>query len=236
MTDQAVINDNLTVPEKYRGKTVEDVIQMHQELERKLGERQNPSVGGNVVPAGGNPAPAGEARTMKAQLALQLQEAMLALRAGDPSAETKLNELGLPPDLSRFALGTAIDGQRVYAKNVMAEAGGPEAYKAILEWMADPTNPMSSFERNAFNADLESGSPSRVIPAVRMMRDRHKQETGFEPQEFVTGVPGQTTVRVKGYSSDAEMGKAFADKRYGVDEAYTAECQAKARVSTYESK
>lgn len=209
-------------------KTQEELIAGYKALEAKLGQRDQPRIG--VTPAGGNPNldPDGATKAAKFNMA------MAALQAGDARAVGMLVELGVNPHHAQMGLGVSQDAQKKYAKNTMDQAGGPDGYAALLNWVnEDPS--LSSFERQAFTEALDSGNPALLYPQIAIMRERHMKQTGFEPQQLQVTVPGGKSVRVRGYESAEDAGKATADPRYWKtkDDDYIAEVQARIAVSTY---
>lgn len=207
----------------------EALVEAYKQLEQKLGVRENPKIG--ITPAGGDTPETPEATNAKAKLAAQLQTALAALRAGDPKAQGMLTALGVEPSLAQYTHGLAVAGQEKYAKSVFnAAGGGKESYEQLLNWVVESDN-LSQFEKDSFTRELDSGDPNRTIVAVQTMRQRHVQETGFEPKQLVSIVPGGQVERVTPFANAAARSKAFADKRYGTDEAYTAKVRAQAQVS-----
>ena len=100
-----------------------------------------------------------------------------------------------------------------------------------LHLFVNESEEMTTFERDAFNAAMQSGDPARVFPALREMRERHRSVTGYEPEQVVIATSGGAVARVQPFADLNEARAAFADLRFGKVPAYTAEVQARGRIS-----
>ena len=218
-------------------KTQDDLIKAYKEAESELGklrtklaERESPHLPDNLKarPAGDEPNP--DAKSAEARAMAKVQVALNALIGANPQAESLLGELGVPTETARAALGIAANAQKKYVENIYNAAGGEAAYKETLRW-AGESGDLTDYERESIFAEIESGNPSRVLVQVRALRQRYEQEVGHAPTDLVQAVPGGDAKRIAPFGSEAEMARHFADKRYGVDSVYTAECEARARIS-----
>lgn len=233
MTEATTTSEPQLILGKFKDQAA--LAEAYQQLERKMGERTNPGLPGSQ-PRAEPQVGETDGTSAQAKANAKVQEALQALLAGDPKAEGLLVSLGTPPETARIALGVAHASQERYVNQVYKAAGGTkEAYGQLLEW-ANQSENVTDFERESFMADIESGNPSRVLVAVRTLRERHLQDTGFDPQQLVVAVPGGPAEKVQPFATDVELGKAFADPRYNVDAAYTAKVQARARVSNVEAR
>ncbi len=228
MTEQKTGDDNKTlILGKFKDN--EALAQAYQELERKLGDREAPKLPDTL-----KARPQGDAPDLgtsaKAQASAQLLDAVNAMIAGSADAETKLVSMGLPPETARVAVGVAVGAQQQYVNGIYKVAGGEAAYKEMLRW-AGENDTMSDYERESIMTEIASGNPSRVHVQVRALRQRYEQEVGNAPAELVFAPPGGEAKRIEGYATEADMTRAFSDKRYGTDSTYTAEAQARAKVS-----
>lgn len=216
-------------------KTVEDMEAGYKALESKLGApKPDPLLEGRVTPPGGEQGEPDAVRGLKAQLAQKLNALGYALQAGKPEAAGMLAELGMDQGLAQFTTMGFQDGYRQYEKSIHSISGGPEGHKELVQFGLESEH-LSPIERYAFRSAQNSGDPNIVVASLQAMKDRHRQITGFEPHELQVAVPGGQSIKVKPFASSEEAGRATADPRYGKDEAYRAEVQARMRVSTYET-
>lgn len=209
--------------------------QAYKNLESKLGQRAvDPLLEGHITPPGGGAAADGDvARSLKAQYAAKLNAIGSALAAGKPEAAAMLSEMGMDQNLAQFTTQGFQDGFRQFEKSMHEISGGPDGHRELMEFGLT-SDKLSPIQKHAFRTAQNSGDPNVQMASLQSMKDLYRQHTGFTPNQLQVTVPGGARVRVAAFESAQEAGKACEDMRYGVDDAYTAEVQARMAVSNYE--
>lgn len=217
------------LPEKYRGKTIADVVRMHQELERTLGSRQ-PQPNGNAPES----AP-GRIPEPQADFAARMEPfAREFFENGGLSAASyqKLEQQGK----SKAEVDTVLNGLKAQGELVEIRArqavGGDDEWAGMMNWASAN---MSAAERQQFNSCKD---PALFQTLVSGLHARYRGAVGGDPSLQVVGSSAGTGGTV-GYASQDEMLNAMRVKddsgrtRYEKDPAYRAEVQRKVAASSW---
>lgn len=113
--------------------------------------------------------------------------------------------------------------QQQAASSVYSVAGGEGNYKAMVGWA---TANLSAAEIEAYNNAMTGSNETRALAAQGLFA-KFSAANGSEGQTL----SGTTTGSTPSYASWDEVKTAMKDKRYGKDRSYTAEVQAKLKVS-----
>lgn len=224
------------LPEKFKGKTAEEIAAMYVELEShssktindlkaKAGERV-PAIGEHVPPAGGGAAADDE--KLGKGITAKVQRAFALLREGDPKALELFNELGIDPDSSAYAMEISVEAQKKYVEDVYEMMGGKEAYAEAVRWVNE-TDKLSKFEKADILRELLSGKAGRTMAAARSLRQRYSELEQCEASEAVIAVPGGQAEAVRPFADDGEIERAYADPKYKTDSAYREKVDARMR-------
>ena len=213
--------------EKILGKfeTQEDLIKSYQELEKKIGEKQETKT---------------ETKSEDKDKGLEIDQAaekavasagldMTALQneydtTGEVSKESmeKLAKAGISEDVvERY-----IQGQQALATNIETDiksvVGGNEAYKQMMDWAKEN---LTQEEIQAYNTTVNTQDVATVKLAVSGLKARMGNNS--EP----TFVQGKTGTGPAAFESWAQVTQAMADPRYSKDPAYQKEVSDKLRRS-----
>lgn len=116
--------------------------------------------------------------------------------------------------------------QQEEANQIMAIAGGQEAYGEMIQWASQNLDPS---EVDAFNSVTNSGNVPAIRFAVEALQSRYKASEGFEAP-LVSGKRSSGPVRA--YRSQAELARDIADPRYQTDPAFRQDVEEKLANST----
>jgi hypothetical protein len=104
-------------------------------------------------------------------------------------------------------------------KQIYGRVGGEDNYAKIMAWANDA---LSDEEKEAYDSVVGSGNKHAIMMTLLGLRHRYVSRFGsgaLRPRK--SGGGGEVGNGVKGFSSQSEMVKAMADKRYGRDSEYT---------------
>jgi len=212
--DPAASTDEQLILGKF--KTQEDLEKAYQELETKLGTKEeNPLVDATEAQK------AAEEQVTNAGLDYKVMSQEFATN-GKLSDETyaSLEKAGITKDV----VDSYIAGQQALADNARSSAlslvGGEEGYKSISEWAA--VN-LSEADLDVYNAAVSSNNVSQVNLAVLGLKAKFDAANGSEP-DLLGGRNGEV---VDGYESWAQVTEAMRDPRYSKDPAYRSKVEAK---------
>lgn len=108
-----------------------------------------------------------------------------------------------------------------FTSSVMTEAGGEDAYGAMMNWAKSG---MTADDQDAYNIAVSSGNLAQAKFAVTALKARYALENGNEP----TLVGGKVTAGSEdAFESTAQLTAAMSDPKYQKDSAYRAAVQAK---------
>lgn len=206
------------LPEKF--KSVEDMASAYNNLEKKLGGKQEEATEEEYEEQESEEAPETEASEVEqvlddAGIDFQVLQNEFNEQGGlSEDAYEALQQAGFPQNL----VDSWIQGQQAlnnnYQNSVHEIVGGAEAYQEMIGWAGDN---LSESEISAYDRAVSSGDIDMVKLAVAGLRTKYQTVEGADPSLL----GGQSTSSSGGtYSSWAEVTNAMRDSRYESDPSY----------------
>ena len=196
-------------------KNAEELEKAHIELQKKLGQKENPKE--EEVEEVSEEAPEDEAPETNV-----LERLWTETQEGDQKVTKEtIEELAKtdPRELAKMHLNyRAQNSPRDFTENDVKQlkslAGGDEGYTNMLEWANENLN---AKEIEMFDSVMGQGNPLAAFFAVRSLAYRYQDAQGYEGR-MVTGKPAKANTNV--YRSQQELVTAMNDPRYDQDPAY----------------
>lgn len=227
-TPPAAEGGEFSMPEKFQGKTAEDVAKAYVELERKFSsEEPTPE-----QPPVETPAPTQQSR----EISKEHTEAFNAELSKDGKlSEASYKVLKDTYGYEKQVVDDYIAGARSRAKDmgdrdvedIQKTVGGPEVYGKMTAWAATA---MTKEEAASFNSMLQSGNKEVIKLTVAGLHARYQDALG-KTGELVDGGSGADGPDGKAFQSVAEMVEAMKDPRYTKDLNYQRQVQARLKDS-----
>jgi hypothetical protein len=209
------------LPEKY--KSVEDFLEGHKSLEKKLGEREE------VTPTDeseGEVTPTDEGEAKVGTLDQFFDEYAATGEVSEASI-LALEKLGY----SRDVVNTYVKGFEAQVATISAKAheivGGEEEYTAMSEWAVDTMTPE---QLDAYHAQLQSGGDTWEL-ALRGLHAKY-MASGDAPVERIRSdgkAPVDTGIRP--FTSQEELTTATRSKEYKTSPEYRKMVEARLAIS-----
>ena len=225
------------LPEKFRGKSAVEIARAYAELEKKLGQReepQEPQESDEAPEATDTPEEVEEAQeepTATAELLRAASEEFA--KDKEMSAETMEKLSALPSadlvkayaEIQKAAAPTATitDAE---ALEVVTKVGGKDVYDKALAWAGET---FSQAEADDYDAVIATGNKAAIAFAVEALTTRYKATVGFEGDTISGG--RSRGPQVAPFRSNAELATAIGDPRYHRDPAYRMDVEARLAVS-----
>jgi len=209
------------LPEKY--KTVEDFLEGHKSLEKKLGEREEVEPTEESEDASGD-----EEETTQAKAGPLDSFYTEYAETGELSDESykALEDAGYPNDV----VDTYIKGFESQVKEVSAKAnemvGGKENYDAMVEWAVDNMTPE---QLDSYNSQLAMGGDNWEI-ALLGLQSKYLN-SGDAPVERYRSGDKPTPTGVQPFTSQEELTAAVTDKKYKTSPEYRAQVEKRLAIS-----
>lgn len=209
-------------------KTQEDLLKAYEELQSKLGSKDEEST----------EEPTEEVETTEEETTEEVEvseiEAALTKASELYATDGKLNEESIE-ELSKMDSKDLIEAYvTMYSKNqaaatqtavdtseVMNIAGGKDNYTEMVQWAG---NNLSESEIAAYNNVTNSGNMDAIRFAVEALSTRYKNSEGSE-KPLITGK--SAAPKSKAYRSNAELARDIANPRYHSDPAFRMDVEAK---------
>lgn len=198
--------DEFTMPEKFKGKTAEEIAKSYIELEKlKNSTKDTKEPEEETTPKEGEEDSEGDK---------YIQE---FLETGKLSEESykELEAKGIPKeeiddrlDYERYKIQKKIN-------DVVSVIGGIEEYNAMEAWAVDNK---TEEERQAFVVEFQAAGP---MAQKALLKDLYSQYKGGEAGGDMVHTNEPQAIKKPGYTSQHELQKDMADPRYGVDRSYT---------------
>ncbi len=205
----------IEIPEKFKGKSQEEIIQAYIELEKKLGKSGEETQGGEQAPAEENSQQKTEEEP---QDITKFQEYIDKIKAGNELTEedyTKLEELGYTKDFVDEQVEFVKYKAQQYVREVLDPVGGEELFKEAVSW-AKENWPEDKIKE--YNETIASVPKLAQQALVKELIDSYKAQ-GTEVGPIHSNTPPKP--RTKGYTSETDFMNDISDSRYGKDPAYT---------------
>lgn len=205
------------IPEKFQGKSLEDVVKAYTELEKKLSEKQpeatptEPKEDTTIVEDKVN-------TTLLPKDFTKYEEAYLSQGVLSDDHYKELAKKGLSKEVVDLYIEGAKAREQLFTTQIFNVAGGEEAYTELIQWASQNLDVATA---TRLNEDLMSGSVDRAKFAVETLQLRK----GTPPRR----VEGNSASSgdVKAYRSKTEWQKDVRDANYGKDKKFTAMVDAK---------
>lgn len=215
------------LPEKF--KSPEDMAKAYGELETKLGQPETKEEVAKTEPKKENDLSIDDAEKAVENAGLSMdslqQEYNESGQLNDKSYEA-LEKVGIPKEyVDAFIKGQESIAQQT-ANSLKQEVGGDESYNSLMSWASEN---LSEAEINAYNTTVNGKNIEATKLAIAGLNARYKNAEGIEPNLSKGERPSSSNA--SGYRSWAEVTEAMSDPRYGKDEAYQADVQAKIKNS-----
>lgn len=218
--------EQIEIPEKFKGKSLEDVVKAYTELEKKLSEKNTSS----EPPQEENKKDTSEKEQSNSEVEDKVnailspkdfkkyEEAYLSQGALTDEHYKELEGKGFSKEIVDLYIEGAKAREQLYTQQIYNVAGGEEAYNELITWASQNLD-QSTAQR--LNEDLMSGSVERAKFAVETLQLRK----GTPPRR----VEGNSAASgdIKAYRSKTEWQKDVRDPNYGKDKKFTAMVDAK---------
>ena len=220
--DGSLKNEPFEIPEKFKGKSPEEIVKSYLELEKKLSEKQqtNPEKA---------PEPTPEA--VEAQVNSTLtpkdfevyEKAYLENGKLDDNHYKELEKKGLSKEIIDLYIEGAKARDTIYTNAIYEAAGGAEEYKELVKWASENITDQSVIAD--INRDLTSGNVAKAKWAVENLQLRR----GTPPRKLEGSSVADTST--KGYKDKSEWRRDVSNALYGRDKKYTQAVDARYLVS-----
>ena len=218
--DGSLKNEPFEVPEKFKGKSAEEIVKSYLELEKKLSEKQ---------PANPEPVVSEEAAVAKVDATLTpkdfevYEKAYLENGKLDDNHYKELEKKGLSKEVIDLYIEGAKARDTIYTNAIYEAAGGAEEYKDLVKWASENITDHSVIAD--INRDLSSGSVAKAKWAVENLQLRR----GTPPRKLEGSSVADTST--KGYKDKTEWRRDVSNALYGRDKKYTQAVDARYLVS-----
>ena len=220
--DGSLKNEPFEIPEKFKGKSPEEIVKSYLELEKKLSEKQpnNPEKAPEQTP---------EAVEAKVNSTLTpkdfevYEKAYLENGKLDDNHYKELEKKGLSKEIIDLYIEGAKARDTIYTNAIYEAAGGAEEYKELVKWASENITDQSVIAD--INRDLSSGNVSKAKWAVENLQLRR----GTPPRKLEGSSVADTST--KGYKDKSEWRRDVSNALYGRDKKYTQAVDARYLVS-----
>jgi len=230
--------DTFEMPEKFNGKSPEDIARAYAELEKKLGEKKDENVDDSDTTTEVSPKEGDEDTTVpddnKAEEPKVLSDKDMAEYKAEYDKDGKLSEESLSKlkaegysetDVNDYVQYQEYKAYKAVEALVTPLGGGVEKYNEVAQWVAD----------NADDAELET--INKTLANSALPAKQAYMATIYKAFEDATGgvnlhgnSPSKSTT-AKGYSTQSEMFADMNNPAYAVDASYRAKVEAKVALT-----
>ena len=209
--DGSLKNEPFEIPEKFKGKSPEEIVKSYLELEKKLSEKQ---------PSNPETKPDDQQDTVEAKVEATLtpkdfevyEKAYLENGKLDDTHYKELEKKGLSKEVIDLYIEGAKARDTLYTNAIYETAGGAEAYNELVKWASESITDQSVIAD--INRDLASGNVAKAKWAVENLQLRR----GSPPKRL----EGTATVgNANTYRDKSEWRKDVSNPLYGKDRKYT---------------
>ena len=216
--DGTPIEADANIPDKYKGKSIEEVITMHQEAEKKIGQPapETTPATPETPPKEGDPAPEPKAEDATGFAKYTDEYATTGIVSEDSYKE--LEAKGFPrSDVDAYIAGQKAIGASFTAK-IYDLTGGQENYTELIKWAETG---MDTETVSEYNIAIANGDQAKVARLVEFMALKHGSlnRVPNRIQGTSTGEGGG----LKPFAHKAEWQQAINPRTtpYGKDAKYT---------------
>ncbi len=201
--------DNFEIPDKFKGKSAEEIARAYVELERmKQGGVNEQGTEGETPPKPNEEAQEEQPNYFQEYLesGTLSEESLAELEKQGYKREEVIDRL----EFERYRQEKAIS-------QLVEPIGGIEEYTKLNEW-AKSNIPQE--ELIAFAEEFKAAGPMAKAAMLKDAYSLYKQSIGESYDGMIhTNEPQSSPV--KGYTTQAELQKDMSDPRYGIDRSYT---------------
>ncbi|MBU4567001.1 MAG: hypothetical protein KKE29_19975 [Proteobacteria bacterium] len=231
-------DDQFVMPDKFQGKSAEEIARAYAELEKKLGagKEETPAASEDQEqPEGDDKDGTDSAEEMQEAATEAIKVAGLEMadftkefeESGQLSEDSykRLEEAGFPKavvDTYLRGIQNAVSEAQALSENqvltLQNEVGGPQAYQVMAQWAVSN---LTEAERADFDTAVGSGDVAKARSAILNLHGRYVASMGQPPRTSVRGKTSTPTVQP--FASYAQVKEAMSDPRYANDPAFRAE-------------
>lgn len=205
------------LPEKFKGKSLEDVVKAYTELEKKLSQKQ-PEVTPTETKEDTTVVEDKVNATLTPKDFTKYEEAYLSQGALSDDHYKELAKKGLSREVVDLYIEGAKAREQLFTTQIYNVAGGEDSYNELIQWASQNLDVATA---TRLNEDLMSGSVERAKFAVETLQLRK----GTPPRRVEGTSASQGDV--KAYRDKNEWKRDVADPMYGRDKKFTAMVDAK---------
>ena len=224
--DGSLKNEPIDIPEKFKGKSLEDVVKAYTELEKKLSEKS--------ISISEDPKPVEEVITSEEAKEVEdkvnatltpkdfekYEKAYLSEGKLDDAHYKELEAKGLSKEIIDLYIEGAKARDTIYKNSVFEVAGGEESYNELIKWASENIKDVEVI--NEINRNLTSGSVSKATMAIELL-----QAKKGTPPRRLEGTASHDSGGVKPYRDKSEWQKDARNPLYGRDKKFTEMVEAK---------
>ena len=222
--DGTLKNEPFEVPEKFKGKSAEEIVKSYLELEKKLSEKQ-------VTTADDTKPTEAQQDAVEAKVNATLtpkdfevyEKAYLENGKLDDNHYKELEKKGLSKEIIDLYIEGAKARDTIYTNAIYDAAGGAEEYKDLVKWASEYITDQSVIAD--INRDLTSGNVAKAKWAVENLQLRR----GTPPRKLEGSSVADTATKV--YKDKSEWRRDVSNVLYGRDKKYTQALDARYLVS-----
>lgn len=226
------------LPDKFQGKSQEDIIKMYQELEKKLGSNTQQPEADTTSPtenvdnveqkadevAEGNPdVKSWQAKWQEQGGSLTEEQWSEVQKLTGQSMDDLKSWESYVKDTQMQAVQSAVDKAN---QTIYDTLGGEEQYNKLAEWA---NANMNSSEMEAIEAMLST--PELAERGAKLLQTSYTMANGQEPSVTPVNTPSSNLQGSTIYHSDAEFYEAMRDPRYDTSTAYRNEVDKRLEAS-----
>ena len=200
------------IPEKFKGKSLEDVVKAYTELEKKLSEKPKEEPKDTTTVEDKVNA------TLTPKDFTKYEEAYLSQGKLEDSHYKELEAKGLSREIIDAYVEGAKAKAQLFSKAVYDSIGGEQEYSDLIQW-ASTNIPQSMISK--FNEDLASGDVERAKFAIETLQLRRGS-----PARRIDGSSAPEG-GIKPYSDKGKWQQDVRNALYGKDKKFTAMVDAK---------
>lgn len=214
--DGSLVNEPFEIPEKFQGKSLEDIVKSYTELEKKLSEKPvvSPDVKEGDDTTKTKEVEAKVNETLTPDSFKKYEEAYISQGSLSEEHYSELADKGLSKEVVDLYIEGAKARESIYTNSIYDSAGGKEQFESLVQWASENITDTSVIE--ALNKDLSSGNVAKAKWAVETLQLRR----GTPPRRL-EGDSGTDLGGMKTYRDKSEWKKDVGNALYGKDRKYT---------------
>ena len=199
-----------SVPEKFRGKTVADLLNSYGELETRLGQPPKPAPQARSREL--TSTPLGIPQNANESPFDPFVEEIERTGKLSPESRAYMQSQGVPARTIDIFEAGAIARSKETQQAVYETVGSKEAYDSMIQWAAT----LPPTRQQAFNEAISSPNPEVRALAVRGLHSEFVATNGQPPASPVK--PGAGAPAHKGFDRFSDLTAAQKDPRYASNE------------------